>query len=242
MMLHCLSWWWCKPDAIDQWLLGWVQHINMFCLSCKAAFKKLNDLSKFLNWKILLKSPLLGCSWKFRWSGNSKPIFPRPASAGPEQALWALDRVCVSRFLIPTWSPSLIHNTFPPTPEGIWIHDRSNQFSYLQQSPAYLCRASENESSGTFCCFFWLWLYWPHSPSCCNGSFCNSGRALFQRLPWNCTGRPYLDFLHSTESQWRDEWNARGSTSLAGPHLGQKRHKEHFNSVTVHNECFVLHV
>lgn len=123
MMLHCLSWWWCKPDATDQWLLGSVQHINMFCLSCKASFKKLNDLSKFLNWKILLKSPILGCSWKFRWSGNSKPIFPMPASAGPEQALWALDRVCVSRFLIPTWSPLLIHNTFPPTPEGIWIHD-----------------------------------------------------------------------------------------------------------------------
>lgn len=104
-----------------QRVLGWVQHTAMFCLVCIGHFKKLNDLSKFLNWKALLKSLILGFSWKFRRSSSSKRMFPY-VNIG-----WTLNRHCElwTGYVspgpsCPTWLPSLIHNTLPPTPEGIW--------------------------------------------------------------------------------------------------------------------------
>jgi len=97
-----------------------------------------------------------------------------------------------------------------------------NNFPSFPQLPAYLCRASESESSGTSYCFSWLWPCWSHSPRCYSDSFCNSGRALSQRPPWNCTCMPCWGFLHSAGSQWRDGWSAHASTSPAGPHLGKE--------------------
>ena len=102
-----------------QRVLGWVQHTAMFCLVCTASSKKLNDLSKFLNWKVLFKSLILGFSWKCRRSSRSKRMSPYA------YICWTLNRHCElwTGYVspgpsCPTRLPSLIHNTLPPTPEG----------------------------------------------------------------------------------------------------------------------------
>jgi hypothetical protein len=53
---------------------------------------------------------------------------------------------------------------------------------------------------------------------------------------------PYLGFLRSTRSRWRDGWSAHGSTSLVDPHLRKKRDaweisgKQKSTMISFHNE------